>query len=688
MAVDMAPPAVAEAPAERPAAPGRLEPGRVVKWGALAGATGVFVSVNGMVVSFVERSVIDPVLGLGYLALLWIPVVFGFQATARKKLEGVSAPKPGPYNLVGGAAAGLIGGVMLALLILLIDSVDLREQFPNISPELLEILTHTGEGEEPAIGFGIVAMIVGGLGLGALGGALHYLDRRVRGAFIAGFAWIITVGLLEVIVGQILREIGLGTVEDFLYSDNRGLTWPAAVIIGVAFAALGYATGGSGPGLRARFSALPDRRRQRIGFITAAVLIVLGAVLPNLLGSFLNEIFATVGLFLLMGLGLNIVVGLAGLLDLGYVAFFAVGAYTTGVLTSPQSPRWTPEMPFWVALAFVVIAAAIAGLVVGTPVIRMRGDYLAIVTLGFGEIVRVMFLSDWLKPSFGGAQGIIAIPGIVISRGLLQAVLVVAAAGLVLYAVWLFVDRQRWMRPSTGPGAAEVREPADTWTSIGVVAFGAAFLLFTLWLITGDEGAIVIQGTNTQAILYMILIFVALAAYVSWRLQDSRVGRAWMAMREDEQVAEAMGINIVRAKLLAFVIGAILASFGGALFAVKIGSIFPSSFALIVSIIVLVLIIVGGMGNIAGVAVGALVLVGILGGPTQPGLLREFEDHKLLIYGALLVYMMLQRPEGLVPSARRTQELHQEEFFQDAWLQQQAKPEPDDPGDPEAGGTT
>jgi branched-chain amino acid transport system permease protein len=141
-----------------------------------------------------------------------------------------------------------------------------------------------------------------------------------------------------------------------------------------------------------------------------------------------------------------------------------------------------------------------------------------------------------------------------------------------------------------------------------------------------------------------------------------------MAIREDEQVAEAMGINTVNAKLMAFVVGAMMAAVSGAVLAAKVGSVFPNSFMILVSIIILVVVIVGGMGNIAGVLVGSFVLIGVLGGPRQPGLLQEFQSYKLLIYGALLVFMMLQRPEGLVPSARRSQELHQEEFLQDAWL--------------------
>jgi branched-chain amino acid transport system permease protein len=318
-------------------------------------------------------------------------------------------------------------------------------------------------------------------------------------------------------------------------------------------------------------------------------------ILPMLVGGIVNELMINVALFILMGLGLNIVVGLAGLLDLGYVAFFAVGAYGMAVLTSPLSPTLAPVLNWWVALPIVVIFAAIAGILVGTPVIRMRGDYLAIVTLGFGEIVRILLLSDWLTPYFGGAQGITRIPGIV-------------------------------------------------------------------------SGPVSISGTSPELFIYMTMIFVAIAAYISYRAQSSRVGRAWAAMREDEDVAEAIGISTVQAKLLAFVLGAVIASFAGALFSAKVGTVFTNSFDVLVSIIILVVVIVGGMGSIRGVAFGALMLIGVLGGPKSQGLLTEFSEFKLLIYGGILVYMMLRRPEGLLPSVRRSRELHAEEAEQDAWL--------------------
>ena len=564
--------------------------GKVARWGLFAGITFAFVCSIGAVERLSDRYVIDPILNMGYAAILWIPLAFGFIASRKPRLEGMPEPVNDRTNVIAGAIAGLIGGVIGAGYLVLINAVDMRDVFRNISPALFDLLTF-GRG----LGFGIAVLIVAGIILGALGGAMHLLSPGWRKAVAGGLLWVLIVGFLEIPVTQILNELSLDFIPDAMYGNFGGLTWYTAIVVfGIAvILSLRFST--RGIAFRARWEAQSEAQKRRNGLILALVLLALAAILPNFLGSFLNDLLSTVGLFLLMGLGLNIVVGLAGLLDLGYVAFFAVGAYATAVLTSPTSPYFTPQMTFIFAIFFVVLAAAIAGIFVGTPVIRMRGDYLAIVTLGFGEIARILLGSDALKPYFGGAQGILSIPAI-------------------------------------------------------------------------ELGPITIQGTDNQAMLYIVFAFVLLTVYVSWRLQESRVGRAWMAMREDEQVAEVMGVNTVRAKLLAFVIGAILASFGGALFAVKIGSVFPNSFALIISLIVLVLIIVGGMGNIPGVAIGALVLIGVLGGPRTSGLLREFEEFKLLIYGALLIFMMLRRPEGLIPSKRRAQELHQEEFLQDAWL--------------------
>jgi branched-chain amino acid transport system permease protein len=409
---------------------------------------------------------------------------------------------------------------------------------------------------------------------------------------------IVGVSVLETIVTDLSEGFGLAWVTDLMYYKRGGLEIYGALFVGIVAVAVPLLLRQRTTTARERFSSLSPNdqsRVKRISIIAGSLLLV---ILPFFLGKITNELLANVGLFVLLALGLNIVVGLAGILDLGYVAFFAVGGYTTAVLTSPDSPGFSPELPWPVALIVVVIFTGIVGLFIGAPVIRMRGDYLAIVTLGFGEIIRLLFLSDWLSDWFGGAQGITNIPGV-------------------------------------------------------------------------EVGFATVKGTDPRSVFLLVLLFCAVAIYVSWRLEKSRLGRAWMAIREDEDVAEAMGINTTNTKLMAFVVGAVLASFSGAIFAAKVGSIFPTSFIMLVSIIILVVVIVGGMGNISGVIVGTVVLIGVLGGPKQPGLLQEFSQFKLLIYGALLVWMMLKRPEGLIPNIRRTRELHQDEFLQDAWLKGQ-----------------
>jgi branched-chain amino acid transport system permease protein len=169
--------------------------------------------------------------------------------------------------------------------------------------------------------------------------------------------------------------------------------------------------------------------------------------------------------------------------------------------------------------------------------------------------------------------------------------------------------------------------------------------------------------SDARHFYYLVLAFCLLAIFVSWRLQWSRIGRAWNAMREDEQVADAMGISTTRYKLLAFAIGGAIGSLGGALFAVSLGSLTIASFKILVSITALAVIILGGLGSIPGVIVGALVLIGL------PGLLTQFEDYRLLIYGAVLIAIMLLRPQGLVPNVRRSRELHEDERLQDQWAE-------------------
>lgn len=575
---------------------------RVLLWGGICALSLVSVSLIGLPVGMNKRILIEPVLSLGYLFLLWIPLVFGHVATTVVVLEGVEARKPGIADLLAGLTAGLMGGIGLTLLMVGLDTVNIRKPLVNWSPQLFRLLTF-----ERGLEFGIPVWLGICAGLGLVGAVLHQLPavaRRVMSWVLFG---VMAVAILEAVIDDLAEGFHLEWLTDALYykkGGTEGLTVTSAVVLALVLAALPVVTGGRVKAAVDHYRDAPSEDRRRTSLVLFGAIAVACVGLPMILGGIVNELLANVGLFLLLALGLNIVVGLAGLLDLGYVAFFAVGGYTTSVLTSSNSPFFAPEWHFGIALLFVVVMAAVAGLLIGAPVIRMRGDYLAIVTLGFGEIVRLLFLSDWLKPYFGGSQGI---------------------------------------------------------TKVNPV----------------ELGPFKVQGSDPRSVFYLVLVFCALAIYVSWRLQGSRLGRAWMATREDEQVAEAMGINTVNAKLMAFVVGATMAAFSGAVLAAKVGSVFPKSFEILVSIIILVVVIVGGMGNIAGVMVGSLVLIGILGGPRQPGLLQEFQSYKLLIYGALLVFMMLKRPEGLVPSARRSRELHQDEYLQDAWLGDEAETEGD-----------
>ena len=641
---------------------GDFEVRKALRGGLLAGTIAVFISAIGMVETFNERLIVDPILSLGYAALLWIPVLFGYRVSKRVALEGMEAPKVGAGNVIAGALLGATGGAIVGAFVLLVDAVNVRSTLINVTPAMIDLLAF---GASVVVG-ALLLVVVGGA-LGALGGSFHLINPRVRSSVLTGVSWMVLFAFTELVFGDIFGTNGLDWLwlDRLMYGSGRGLTIGAAGVVFLAAVLVSLRFKGRVRGTVARFQALPENKRRSRGLYLGAGMLVAGLVLPSVFGSYLNEVLASVGLFMLMGIGLNVVVGFAGLLDLGYVAFFAVGAYTTAVLTSPLSPNVAPQMAFFEALPFVLLMAAIAGLIVGTPVIRMRGDYLAIVTLAFGEIARLIFQADWLSGTFGGAQGILQI-----GKGSIHTLFgyVVVAIGV----VGLIIGFLRWRegrRLDREGGAAHL--PGNSTPGMGItimagsagaIAFGLLFPSFATWTVT---------GIDSEAVFRMVLMFVAIAGYVSWRLQESRVGRAWMAMREDEQVAESMGINVVTAKLLAFVIGAMLASLGGALFAVKIGTIFPSSFKIVQSIIILVIVIVGGMGSLRGVAIGALVLIGILGGPTQTGLLREFQEYKLLLYGAILVYMMLQRPEGLLPSSRRTRELHQEEFLQDAWIKTQ-----------------
>jgi branched-chain amino acid transport system permease protein len=562
----------------------QVQPRKAVRTGLAAAGAAVFVAASGVFIEFNKTEVVTGV-GLGYLVLVGVPLVLGYLAAKPPpQLEGYEAARPGGRNLAAGAITGALTGLVMSVFLVVAVAINIRPVFTNVSPDLVETLTIGG-----SVPVAVLLLTLGGTAVGLVGGALHFIPERWRRAIFLGILGIFAFGLLEDLVDTILENTGAFYVTDFLY-DGSVLTPVGALIVFAVFFAASAALHGRPITMISVMERFPERRRQPARLIFGAFIVLIVLALPPILERNYTHILNVAGIFLLMALGLNIVVGLAGLLDLGYVAFFAVGAYTTGILTSPISPAFSPELSFWAALPFVVLAAALAGIVVGTPVLRMRGDYLAIVTLGFGEITRLIVISDWAGPVFGAARGIRQIPNIPVGN---------------------------------------------------------------------------IELVDPQQLFYVILLFLVLVVYISYALQDSRMGRAWMAIREDETVAEAMGVNVVAAKLWAFIIGAILASFGGALFATQVGSVFPHTFEVLVSITVLAVIIIGGLASVPGVILGSLVLVAL------PEILRQFEEYRFLIYGALLIFMMLKRPEGFIPSRRRAEELHEEEVGQDAWLRTQ-----------------
>ncbi len=538
-----------------------------LKTGLILGLVAVFVALTGIIVDFNQLDIVGGVIALGQVLLLLISVATGYVAVRRQgKLGYLGA------GLMG-AIAGLVTGGVLALLVLLIHNVNIRPVFVNATDALVGLLTFGR-----SLGVGILLLLAVDTILGALGGILSQLAPGVRSPILAGVTGVLLFGVLQEIFTVLLSSLGLPKdFINFLFL-RKGLTPVGSLLLFVLFAGFSAARPVVRPWINRYLEPMNSRQKTALRFVASMAGVVVLVFLPHLLKLYWTDVIDNVGLFILMGLGLNIVVGLAGLLDLGYVAFFAIGAYTVGSLTSPRSFLGA-EWSFWPAWPVAFVMAALAGIILGVPVLRMRGDYLAIVTLGFGEIIRILFLSDLLKPYFGGAQGILEIPKPQI-------------AGLTLL--------------------------------------------------------------TSQHIYYLILAGCLVTVFMSWRLKDSRVGRAWIAIREDEDVAQAMGINLVKYKLMAFAIGALFAGVSGAIFASKLSSIYPNSFDVLKSINVLCLIIVGGVASIPGVIVGALVLVGL------PEVLRFAAEYRYLVYGAALVVMMLVRPEGLWPAARRRWELREE----------------------------
>jgi len=555
--VDQAPVAVA------PIA-GRAWTQEALRTGLIAGGAGIYLCLTGIVPTFDARPLINGVITLGQACLVITFLLAGLATAIR-----VSSTTPAAMVALAGVMAGAIAGALLSALVLIGAAVDLRAVFLHASPDLWNVLT-MGMGTS---GFWVPTVV--GAVLGGIGAAIWLLPPVLRSGLLSGLTTVLVMGLFAGLLRTPMLSGPLSGLARQLFASD-GLQ-PIGAVLSFVIGAVGV------PliqhlRIRERVDRMPRQQRRVASIPLGAVLLLLVLALPLGLGPFVAQVVALIALYVLMGLGLNITLGLAGLLDLGFVAFFAVGAYTVGLLTSTGEygiAGWS----FWAAVPVAVLMAMAFGIVLGLPLLGMRGDYLAIATLGFGEIIRILVGSDLLKPWLGGPRGITNIPP-----------------------------------PFEVPATSFLAGPGQ--------------------------------------IYYIALACAAIIAFVAWRLRASRLGRAWLAIREDEDVAEALGVNLVQTKVLAYMLGAAFAGLGGAIFASLIGSIFPSSIQLLVSINVVAIIIVGGMGSIPGVVVGAIVLIGL------PELFREFSEYRFLFYGAVLILMMRFRPEGLIPTRIGRQEMH------------------------------
>ncbi len=328
--------------------------------------------------------------------------------------------------------------------------------------------------------------------------------------------------------------------------------------------------------------AAPGQRK-----VLVAVALVIAAAWPFLAGRNAVDIATLTLIYVMLSLGLNVVVGFAGLLDLGFVGFYAVGAYTFAMLY-----HWA-GWSFWQALPLTGAASALFGFVLGFPVLRLRGDYLAIVTLGFGEMIRLLLtnLTSWT----GGPDGISGIP-----------------------------------KPSVF-GLEMARSPSVEGSTTFHQFFGLEF-----------------DSMHMVIFLYLMALLLAMTTlFISNRLIRMPIGRAWEALREDEIACRSLGLNPMKIKLSAFTLGAMFAGFGGAFFAARQGIVNPESFTFIESALILSIVVLGGMGSQLGVIMAAVVLT------VLPELAREFSEYRMLVFGLVLVLMMMWRPQGLLPMKRR-----------------------------------
>ena len=544
--------------------------------GLIAGIVPIYTGMVGMIELFDTRSVVSGWITMGQI-LIYVPALFaGYLIMQRARAVDQTGS-----GLALGAAVGALSALPAVALVLFNSVVEMRSMFTNVSPELIDIYTF----EQPL--FAGLTVLIGVLALaGLIGAGLALLPTLVRRSLVMALLWVLLVAALsDRAISPIVTSLFDRATARQIY-DGDALRPLVALGLFALVLVIHLIWQSQRETVQTRYSRLPSGQRswtQRVGFL---LLLLLLLILPTVSGRFLNDVMVTIGLYVIMGLGLNIAVGQAGLLDLGYLTNYAVGAYVAGVLLSTGAlgaQRYDIlglfAIPnFWLVIPIAVLAAMLTGFVFSLPVLRMRGDYLAIATLGFGEIIGRLAISDWLRPYIGGAQGVLSIP-----------------------------------KPEL---------------------FGTTLV-------------------NPGQLYYVTLAGALVVLFISIRLNNSRTGRQWMALREDEDAAAAMGIDTTRTKVLAFTLSAAAGGLAGAIFAVKVGTVFPNSFTVLVSINVLSIVIVGGLGSIPGVVVGAIALIGL------PEMLREFAEYRLLLYGALLIAMMLLRPEGLVPSEVRRREMEE-----------------------------
>lgn len=314
--------------------------------------------------------------------------------------------------------------------------------------------------------------------------------------------------------------------------------------------------------------------KQMPAWVWLVVVLALALLFPIFTTRYAQDVAVNVLIYICLGLGLNVVVGLAGMLDLGYIAFYGIGAYSYALLNIHYG------LSFWVSLPCAAVLSCIAGCIIGYPTLRMRGDYLAIVTLAFGEIVRLIL--------------------------------------------------NNWMSLTNGPnGILGIKVPGIFYPS-----FINGFSIEHLWL------------KKLHFLYYIALALAIISVIAVYRLNFSRIGRAWESIREDETAAELMGVNTFLLKLLAYASGAVFAGLAGAFFASRMRFVSPESFTFLESAMVLCMVVLGGMGSIPGIILGAAALI------VLPELFREFELYRMLAFGAAMVIMMLFRPAGLIPAKR------------------------------------